>query len=419
MTQTHPPWTDSQETEPPPTGAPTARGADPEANPPVFDALYGAGLPPRSREFDSLVDEIRRRYNSNEGYLFTRMEDVVRRWLGLRPMSRSGALLAGVLGVGTRLAVAVIVTILFGQWAAIPWGRWAIILGFYGVYDAMMLVYIPPFEGQRRRTQERWVQEYTALLPRLEREADLRELADYVRRNLRLPIVVATGGTVAFSLLAICWVFAPTGMSELPAGSIALLAFVLYDFAVMTVSPSDWGLIRRQAMYDHHLFWASPVDTPEVQRAMRMTTIWGWATGMWVTIYLMLTLVIVSWDSPVVMPLAVGFITLGYLITFAWAVRGRSAIQQIVHRSRIERLAALQDRLEAYEPRLAELPPEEAEQAKHLIELHATVRDAPNAPSAANTLVHASAGLIVPTIAFIITVFGEVSAARILEAILP
>jgi hypothetical protein len=263
------------------------------------------------------------------------------------------------------------------------------------------------------------VADYTALLPRIEREADLRDLADYVRRTFRLTVASAVGGIVAAGLLAAGWLLAPTALSEVPPGSIALLAFVLYDFGVMSANPFDWTLIRRQARYDHHLFWASPVDTPEVQRAMRMTTIWGLATGMWVTIYLLLTLVLVSWGSPLVTPLAVGFIALGYLATFGSAMGGRAAIQQIVHRSRLRRLEALQHRLEAFESRLAELPPEEAEQAKHLIELHATVRDAPTTPSAANTLVHASAGLIVPTIAFLITVFGEVSAARLLEAVLP
>ncbi len=421
MTQTHPPWTDSQEeTEPSHTSARLIEGADPVADPPVSRAQHRTGLPMRGREFDSLVEEIRRRYYSNETFLFTRLEDLVRRRFGLRPMSRSSALLAGALGMGIRLAVAGIVTTLSGQWTVVPWGRWLIILGFFGVYDAMLMFNIPPLEGELvRKNQERWVGDYTALLPRIEREADLRDIADYVRRTLRLPVAVTVGGLVASGLLAACWVFAPTGMSGLPAGSIALLAFVLYDFGVMSVDPGSWGLIRRQARCDHHLFWASPVDTPEVQRAMRMTTIWGFASGMWVTIYLVLTLVLISWDSPLVTPLAVGFIALGYLTTLGWAVGGRAAIQQIVHRSRLRRLAALQDRLETFEPRLAELPSEEAEQAKHLIELHATVRDAPTTPGTANTVLRAATGLIVPTIVFIITVLGEVSAERILNAILP
>jgi hypothetical protein len=365
------------------------------------------------------VEEVRRRYNSNETFLFTRIEDLFRKRVGLRPMSRSSALLAGTLGMGIRLVVAVAVTLLFSQWAAIPWGRWAIILGFFAVYDAMLLFSIAPLEGDPRPNQERWVRDYTALLPKIEREADLRDLADYARRTLRLPVAGAVGGVVAFGLLAACWVFAPTGLSEVPAGSVVLLAFVLYDFGVMSANPFEWGLIRRQARYDHHLFWASPVDTPEVQRAMRMTTIWGLATGLWVTIYLMLTLVLVSWDSPLVTPLAVGFIALGYLTTLGWAFGVRAAIQQIVRRSRLQRLAVLQARLEDYESRLADLRPEEAEQAKHLIDLHAAIRDAPSTPGTASTLARAAAGLVVPTIAFIITVLGEVSAERILDAIVP
>jgi len=50
--------------------------------------------------------------------------------------------------------------------------------------------------------------------------------------------------------------------------------------------------------------------------------------------------------------------------------------------------------------------------------LHNTIRDAPTT-STTQSLVRAAAGLIVPTIVFVITVFGEVSAERILDAILP
>ena len=63
--------------------------------------------------------------------------------------------------------------------------------------------------------------------------------------------------------------------------------------------------------------------------------------------------------------------------------------------------------------------PEESQQLRDLLFLHDKIRDAATSPTTARTAVRTAAGLLIPTIAFIITVFGEVSAERLLDAILP
>ena len=135
--------------------------------------------------------------------------------------------------------------------------------------------------------------------------------------------------------------------------------------------------------------------------------------------YVVLTVVLVSWDSPLVVPLSVGFIVIGYLYTFASAAVVRSAIQTIVKRSRDRRLQRLRRRIDAFEDRFDDLTPEESEHVRGLVGLHHTIRDAPTAPPTSRTLVRNAAGLIPATIVFIITVFGEVSAERFLDTILP
>ncbi len=47
------------------------------------------------------------------------------------------------------------------------------------------------------------------------------------------------------------------------------------------------------------------------------------------------------------------------------------------------------------------------------------MRDAPTTPTATHTLMHTLVGLIVPTVPFVATVFGEVYTGRIFDAILP
>jgi hypothetical protein len=334
-------------------------------------------------------------------------------------MSAGAAALAGLTGFGIRLALALLATALVGQWAAIPWGPWAVILVFYGLYDATQPWRMPPLDVPAGPRFRRMMEDWWALLPTIVRESDLLELANFTRRWNRLPVAAAIGVAVAAIMLGACWLFTPTAMSELPAGSIVLLAILLYAFGAEVVNPIDWAVMAREARYDHHLFWPSPVDSPEVQNAVRMTNLFGLTTGIWMTINLVLAVVLVSWDSPLVLPLAVGFIVLGYLTTIGKTLGFRASIQKIVQRARNQRLKGLRHRIETFEPRYTDLSPQESEQLRDLLALHDKIRDAPTTPTATHTVMHAAVGLIIPTIMFAVAVFGEVYAERILDAILP
>jgi hypothetical protein len=247
----------------------------------------------------------------------------------------------------------------------------------------------------------------------------LRELADFTRRCVRLPVAAGVGVLVTAAMLGACWLFTPTAVSELPVGSSVLLALVLFNFGSGVINPFDWGFMARESRYDHHLFWPSPADSPEVQRALGMTTFFGFASGMWITVYLVLAVILVSWDSAVVLPLAVGFIAIGYVYSIGLAFRDRAAIEKIIQRVRTQRLQGLRHRIDAFGPRYTDLSLEESQQLRDLLALHNMIRDAPTSPTTTHTLLHTLVGLILPTIAFVVTVFGEVYAERALDAILP
>jgi hypothetical protein len=373
----------------------------------------------RSAAFDATVEEIRQRLASNNRNPLSHLENLGLRRLGLAPKSFTRWMLAGLFGIGTRLALALLATAIAGQSFAIPWGPWAVILLFSGLLDATGVIATPrpdvPIGPRAKQGMEDW----TALLPTIEWESDLRDLAAFARRWLRPPVATLVGVAVASVVLVVCWLLAPIGFSELPAGSIVLLILLLIDFGVSTVNPFNLAVFAREARYYHRLFWPSPADSPEVQRAIQTTTVFGFVAGLWVTIDLVLAVVLVSWDSPLVVPLSVGFIVIGYVFAFASAASLRSDIQRIVNRSRNERLERLRRRIEAFEPRFDDLSAEESEQARRLIDLHNMIRDAPTTPTTSRTLVRSAAGLIVPTIVFVITVFGEISAERLLDSILP
>jgi hypothetical protein len=321
------------------------------------------------------------------------------------------------MSVGIRLGLALLVTALFGQWSDIPWGRWVVILVYFGLFDATLPWRFPPLDEPLSPRQRRLVEDMTPLLPTIARECDVQDLADFVRRLNRPSISAAAGVLVTALMLGAGWLFTPGAISELPVGSIVLLALLLYDVGAVLGGISEWAFAARQARYDHHLFWPSPSDSPEVRKATQMLSLKG--TAGWITGVLVLTLVLVSWDSPLVLPLSVGFIGIGYLVVISSALGSRASIRKIVERARHQQLEELRQCIEPFKSRFSDLSTQELEHLRELLFLHDRIRDAPASPSTTHTLLRAAAGLIVPTIVFVITVFGEVSAERFLDAILP
>lgn len=369
--------------------------------------------------FDTTVEDIRSLLWSSDRNPLVEVASALRSRFRLPRRGLVTALLAASFGAGVRLALALVVTAVARESTPVPWGRWALILVFSGLLDATGVVRAPLSELPAGARARKGLDDWTAMLPTVERESDLREVACFAHRWIRPPVAAVVGVGVATVVLSACWLAAPEGISELAPGSIVLLFVLLVDFGTTTVNPSNSAVFTREAHYDHRLFWASPADSPEVQRAVRSTTIFGFVTGLWVTIYLVLAVVLVSWDSPLVVPLSVGFLAIGYLFAFVSAACLRSAIEKIVRRSRDRQLGRLREEIGAMGPGPDGLSTEGIEHARYLIELHNTIRDAPTTPTAAHTLMRSAAGLIVPTIAFVITIFGEVSAERLLDAMLP
>ncbi|MGD2042001.1 MAG: hypothetical protein PVJ28_00005 [Acidimicrobiia bacterium] len=375
-----------------------------------------------SDSFNDSLEEIRRSYASWTG-IEARLRDQVRRRLGVSPAGATDALLAVAVGVGIRLGLVLAATALVGQWSGLPWAAWAVIFAFYGLVFAFESLAFPPPEVPAGPWVKRKVEEWTALLPRIERESDLRDMAAFMRRNAdRLAPEAGVGLVVAAVMFSAAWQVAPTAMNELPAGSVVLLAILLYDFGATPIYGGiigNWIVMAREARYDHHLFWPSPADTPEVQTAIRTTNDQGLTTAIWITLFFGLSIVLVSWDSPLVLPLGAGFIVFGYVATFVAAFKNRASIHRIVQHAREQRLQGLQHRIDGFGPRYTDLTPQESDQLRDLVFLYDKIRDAPTTPTTTRTAIHTAAGLIIPTLLFIATVFGEVYTERFFDAILP
>ncbi|MEX1280153.1 MAG: hypothetical protein AB1Z55_05480, partial [Acidimicrobiia bacterium] len=348
-----------------------------------------------------------------------RLADRIRRRLGVPFYSVGASIIGGLVGVGARLAPALLVASIADDWLRIPWSRWAVVLVFYGLFDGLVRMFTAPLDERPLPAAGAMVDDSMALLPTIIQESDVAELAAFTRRWVSLPVSCTVGAIVLAVTLGAAWVVVPEGVAELDGGTLVLLAIVLFDFGSVAVWPVNWQLMARESAYDHELLWASPADSPEVRRAMSQVTGFGWATVFWISLYLVVAVVLVSWSSPVVVPVAAGFLAFGYVATLLDTLGARAGIQRIVQRARELRLAPLQRRIRAYGPRYDDLSPQEAARLRDLMELHDRVRDAPSTPTASRTLLHTLAALLVPTVLFLISVSGEVYAERVLDAILP
>jgi hypothetical protein len=346
--------------------------------------------------------------------LIARLVDESLKRLRLAPKSAGASLFIVLAGTGLRLLIPLIVTAVAGQWADISLGQWSIIAVVIALFDVGRLRRHAPSAKSEQEAHA-----FTSMPARIASESDLRELADFTRRWYRLPVSAVVGVFLATAILLACFLVTPEGMGELPAGSIVLLATLLYEVGELAfISLFYVPFIAREATFDHRLFWLDPVNSSEVRDEMRAWAQFELARGVITTITLALAVVLVSPTSPVLLPLAAGLTLMGYVTTFASMAAVRSGVRKIVQRVRDRHLTLLQDRIDSYSPRFGELAAAESEELEHLIALYNSLRDAPSSPKRTESLGHAVVALIVPTVMFVITVFGEVYAERFLERFL-
>ncbi|MEN8239755.1 MAG: hypothetical protein ABFR53_11210, partial [Actinomycetota bacterium] len=365
--------------------------------------MIDAGLESSSRhskEYDVLVEDIRTRLASGDTLSYFRFEDWLRRKFGIAPLRAGAAVFVGLVGVGIRLGLALAATTLVGEWADIPWVRWTVILAFFAVVDVVTPLMNRPLDMASSPAARQLVEVWSALLPTVERKSDLRDLVEFTRRLSRLTVSLAAGMVVTVVMLVGCWLFTPPALGGVPIGSIVLLVFLLEEFGegVVFGNYQQSAFIIHEARYDHHLFWPSPADSPQVKSALKGGTRHGFITGIWITFYLALAVWLVSWGSPLVLPLAVGFIVIGYLTTISVALINRASIQKIVERSRERWLTVLQDRIDGFGRPVPDLSHEESARLRESIDLHNLIRDAPSTPTTTRTLIHTAVGLIIPTL---------------------
>lgn len=345
-------------------------------------------------------------------YPMGRLSALVKRALGISETSWLGAVAGGVAGAAVRFSLPLLAGLVVGELAESPVGTWALIAGLLGAIDIVSSL----------RSQSTEVQGgLFALVATLEHEGDARALLDLTRRRWRIGINAAFGvGFSAASLIAFA-LWAPASFDALSVGSVVLLGILAFDlgqFGYLYLSFMP-GFVARLTRADHRLFWLSPLDSPPVRRMLHATGVAVSTVGWMITIYIVMSVPLVSLDSSLLLPVVTTFTVFGYVAVAVCLLSIRRGIRRLSAHVRDRHLAVLQDRIDGYGQRLGSLTPAENDELRHLVETYRAVREMPTSPSTSETLGHAAKALLIPTLGFFLAVMSEVYAERLLDTLLP
>ncbi|HET7278252.1 MAG TPA: hypothetical protein VFJ22_09245 [Dermatophilaceae bacterium] len=318
---------------------------------------------------------------------------------------------AGAFSMGLRLLVPVTVTTLAGAWADAPLWRWAIIAVLLAAGDVYFL---------RRQGANAPIDDLTAVIGALEREADVRRVVSYTRRWFRMRVNAPVAVVMVLLILAVATIADPHGPASIHVGSAAMPVALLYEFCEIFFALFFTALcLRLESRYPHRLSWQSPADTPVIRRALG-----GWGdmavvSGVTVTIFMVLVMVLAAPGTTTFLIVLVAAMTLsGYLATIVSDIGVRSSVRTIVRRHKEDTLERLQRRIDDFGPRIGDLTPTESERLQGLLRTFAAVRDAPASPGRSETIGHAVTALAVPGMGFFLAVLAEVYAERLLSQVL-
>lgn len=377
---------------------------------PQLDADEGG----RSEAFTADVREIEQRLVSvSDVFVMARLTSLASRRLPIDRDVGRGLVFVGIAGALIRLGLPLLAALAFGQLGESPVLRWALIAAILGTLDAG--------SAHRHRASNPAFHDFAALLRTIAHDDDTHDLVLFTRRWYRLRISAAFAASVALFVVLGCAIAAPVAFSALPFGSIVLLAMLAYEvgetafFTVGFMTP----FLAHEARFDHGLFWLNPVASTPVRRVLDAWARMVGLMGIGSTGYLVLAIFLVSPGSPLLLPVVAAFTIAGYVATIVALIWLRRSISTIAGRILDQGVETLERRISAYAARLDSLVPDESEELARLVLMYQTVRAAPTTPQAWETLGHAARGLLVPTLTFLVAVFSEVYAERLLDRLLP
>ena len=160
-------------------------------------------------------------------------------------------------------------------------------------------------------------------------------------------------------ILAVSTIADPHGPASIHVGSAAMPGALLYEVCEIFFALFFTALcLRLESRNPHRLSWQSPADTPVIRRALG-----GWGdmavvSGVTVTIFMVLVMVLAAPGTTTFLIVLVAAMTLsGYLATIVSDIGVRSSVRTLVRRPKEDTLARLQRRIDDFGPRIGDLTP--------------------------------------------------------------
>jgi hypothetical protein len=245
-----------------------------------------------------------------------------------------------------------------------------------------------------------------------------RQIAwDYQWFNLR--IAGSVGAVTALAvLLSFLYLRFQLGSIVIPVGTFIVFAFlsyhigeIAYNNLLICFEAHNFSKMR------HELFRFSPLDTFELQRAIRGYNRFGLMTSLVLTVYIASSALLLPNLAFLTNPIWLGLVLAVYIITILDVVVPRLYIQKIVRDFKKAQLVPLRNRIDFFFDRLDRLNDVEYAEMSRLVSVQEKIQNAPDSCFSFSTIGRIFGTLLLPTFTFILAVAGEVYHTKLIEGL--
>jgi hypothetical protein len=245
-----------------------------------------------------------------------------------------------------------------------------------------------------------------------------RQIAwDYQWFNIR---IAGSAGVLTASIVILSFLYLRFQLVSvvIPVGTFivfALLSYqigeIAYNNLLMSFEARNFSKMR------HELFRFSPIDTFELQRAIRGYNRFGLMTSLVLTVYIASSAILLPNLAYLANPIWLGLVLAVYLITILGVVVPRFYVQTIVRNFKKAELVPLRNRIDYFFDRLDSLSEAEYAEMDRLVSVQEKIQKAPDSCLHFSTIGRIFGTLLLPTFTFILAVAGEVYLSMILESL--
>lgn len=240
-------------------------------------------------------------------------------------------------------------------------------------------------------------------------EPGIRRLMEWEKRWFRRAVSAPLSLLFGLAVLAyLNYIENQYGEPPVPRGTVLVGFSLLYGVGEIVYSvlllACESHVLRD---CDYEVYRLSPLDSVAMRRAMRGSTQIGLIVSLVATLFIVGFVVLLE-DRPIMVS-RVGLLLLGlaYLATLAGLLMPRLAIKSIVLKEKESELLPLQNHLDSLVKRARELNEDGYKELKRLKETHDAIRDANEEVLPLRAIGRLAGALILPTMTFLFTRFGE------------